>query len=173
MKVLVRRGRADAPVSAAENAPLDLTRMAITEEELNSEVELLRDDEVLRRVVEETGIGGRDWLHFLRLSEGKAQRVERAARRLAKKLQVEPVKKTNLIAISYRGGRSAGRSESIAVGGERLPGEAYGGASARRGVPLLRPAARRIETATRGGEGKAACSSPRGMELWRRHSSAI
>ena len=101
MKVLVRRGRADAPVSVAESAPLDLTRMAITEEELNSEVELLRDDEVLRRVVEETGIGGRDWLHFLRLSEGKGQRVERAARRLAKRLQVQPVKKTNLIAISF------------------------------------------------------------------------
>ena len=104
MKVLVRRGRADAPVSVAESAPLDLTRMAITEEELNSEVELLRDDEVLRRVVEETGVGGRDWLHFLRLSEGKAQRVERAARRLARRLQVQPVKKTNLIAISFAAG---------------------------------------------------------------------
>jgi protein tyrosine kinase modulator len=101
MKVLVRRGRADAPVSVAESAPLDLTRMAVTEEELNSEVELLRDDEVLRRVVEETGVGGRDWFHFLRLNEGHAERVERAARRLAKKLQVEPMKKTNLIAISY------------------------------------------------------------------------
>ena len=44
MKVLVRKGRADAPVSAGENAPLDLTRTAITEEELNSEVELLRDE---------------------------------------------------------------------------------------------------------------------------------
>jgi uncharacterized protein involved in exopolysaccharide biosynthesis len=101
MKVLVRRGRADAPVSTAENAPLDLTRTAITEEELNSEVELLRDDEVLRRVVAETGVNGRDWLHFLRLREGNSERVERAARRLAKKLHVEPVKKTNLIAISY------------------------------------------------------------------------
>ena len=65
MKILVRRGRADAPVSAGENAPLDLTRIAVTEEELNSEVELLRDDEVLRRVAEETGAGGRDWFHFL------------------------------------------------------------------------------------------------------------
>ncbi len=101
MKVLVRRGRADAPLSAAESAPLDLTRMAITEEELNSEVELLRDDDVLRRVVEDTGVGGRDWLHFLRLGEGNAERVERAARRLAKKLKVEPIKKTNLIAVSY------------------------------------------------------------------------
>jgi len=101
MKILVRPGRADAPVSAQENAPLDLTRLGIAEEELNSEVELLRDDEVLRRVVEEDGLGGRDWLHFLRLGEGHAERVERAARRLARKLQVEPVKKTNLIAISY------------------------------------------------------------------------
>jgi len=100
MKVLVRRGRADAPVSATEDAPIDLTRMAITEEELNSEVELLRDDEVLRKVVEQTGTG-RDWFHFLRLGEGNAERVERGARRLARKLQVETVKKTNLIAISY------------------------------------------------------------------------
>ena len=101
MQILVRRGRADAPVSAGENAPLDLTRVAITEEELNSEVELLRDDEVLRNVVEETGLGNHDWLHFLRPGEGTSQRVERAARRLAKKLNVEPAKKTNLIAVRY------------------------------------------------------------------------
>lgn len=101
MKILVRRGRADAPVSSGENAPLDLTHLAVTEEELNSEVELLRDDDVLRRVVEETGIGGRDWLHFLRMHEGHAERVERAARSLARGLKVEPVKRTNLIAIGY------------------------------------------------------------------------
>jgi uncharacterized protein involved in exopolysaccharide biosynthesis len=101
MKVLVRRGRANAPATAEENAPLDLTRMVITEEELNSEVELLRDDEVLRRVVQETGLDVRDWFHFLRMGEGNAERVERATRRLARKLEVEPVKKTNLIAISY------------------------------------------------------------------------
>jgi uncharacterized protein involved in exopolysaccharide biosynthesis len=101
MKILVRRGRADAPVSSGENAPLDLTHLAVTEEELNSEVELLRDSDVLRRVVEETRIGGRDWLHFLRMHEGRAERVERAARGLAKRLKVEPVKKTNLIAIGY------------------------------------------------------------------------
>jgi uncharacterized protein involved in exopolysaccharide biosynthesis len=75
--------------------------MVITEEELNSEVELLRDDEVLRRVVQETGLDVRDWVHFLRMGEGNAERVERATRRLARKLEVEPVKKTNLIAISY------------------------------------------------------------------------
>jgi uncharacterized protein involved in exopolysaccharide biosynthesis len=101
MKVLVRRGRADAPVSAQENAPLDLTRMQATEEDLNSEVELLRDDEVLRKVAEANSLQGHDWLHFLRGREGPKADVERAARRLGKKLQVAPVKKTNLIEISY------------------------------------------------------------------------
>jgi uncharacterized protein involved in exopolysaccharide biosynthesis len=104
MKVMVRRGRTDAPVSASENAPLDLTRMAISEEELNSEVELLRDHEVLRQVVEETGTRGRDWLHVIRMGEGRDQRAERVARRLAKKLKIEPIKRTNLISISYTGG---------------------------------------------------------------------
>jgi uncharacterized protein involved in exopolysaccharide biosynthesis len=101
MKVMVRPGRADAPVSAQENAPIDLTRLAITEEELNSEVELLRDDEVLHKVVIQNGLGGRDWFHIFRLGEGAEERIERAARRLAKKLKVEPMKKTNLIKISY------------------------------------------------------------------------
>jgi uncharacterized protein involved in exopolysaccharide biosynthesis len=101
LKLLVRPGRADAPASAQANAPLDLTRLAITEEELNSEVELLQDDGVLRKVVEENGLGKRDWMHFLRPSEGPAQRVERAARRLGKKLNVEAVKKTNLITVKY------------------------------------------------------------------------
>lgn len=104
MKLLVRTGRTDAPASAQENAPLDLTRLAISEEELNSEVELLRDEEVLRKVVEQNGLAGRDWMHFLRLKEGRAERVERAARRLAKKLEIEPVKKTNLISVGYSSG---------------------------------------------------------------------
>lgn len=104
MKVLVRPGRADAPVSAEENAPLDLTRLAMTEEELNSEVELLRDDEVLRHVVEASGPGGRDWFHVLRVGETPAQAVERQARQLARKLKIEPIKKTNLISVSYGSG---------------------------------------------------------------------
>jgi succinoglycan biosynthesis transport protein ExoP len=104
MKIMVRRGRADAPVSAQENAPVDLTRMTVAEEDLNSEVELLRDDEVLHKVVIETGSGGRDWFYFLHWNETPAERVERLARRLGKKLQVEPAKKTNLIAVSYASG---------------------------------------------------------------------
>jgi uncharacterized protein involved in exopolysaccharide biosynthesis len=101
MKVLVRRGRADTPVSAGENAPLDVTRMAVTEEEINSEVELIRDRELMRRVVQEAKYGGRDWLHAIRMSEGRPQQLERAAKRLTSKIKVEPIKRTNLIAISF------------------------------------------------------------------------
>jgi succinoglycan biosynthesis transport protein ExoP len=54
--------------------------------------------------VGEIGSEGRDWLHVLRLGEGPEQRRERAARALAKAIQIEPVKRTNLIAVSYRSG---------------------------------------------------------------------
>ncbi len=100
MKIMVRRGRADAPVSAGQNAPLDTTRIDMTEEELNSEVELLKDQDVLRKVVEVNGAGP-DWLHFLRFGETREERIERAARRLAKRLAVAPVKKSNLITVTY------------------------------------------------------------------------
>ena len=52
VRILVRRGRADPPVTAQPNAPPDFSRVEVTEEELNSEVELLKDDGVLLRVVE-------------------------------------------------------------------------------------------------------------------------
>src|ERR1700682_708084 len=64
IKLLVRRGRADAPVTAQENAPVGLTPVGVTEEELSAGVELLRGDEVLRKVVESNALASRDWLHF-------------------------------------------------------------------------------------------------------------
>lgn len=101
MKVLVGRGRVDAPMTAEQSAPVDLARMVITEEELNSEAELLKDEEVLRKVVEANDLADHDWMRFLRSRETNDERVERAVRRLAKKIDVEQVKKTNLINISY------------------------------------------------------------------------
>jgi uncharacterized protein involved in exopolysaccharide biosynthesis len=101
MRVLVRRGRADPPVAAQQNAAPDFSRVEVTEEELNSEVELLRDDDVLRRVVEANDLASHDWLRWLRPNEGTAAQVQRAVKRLANRLKVESIKKTNLIAVSY------------------------------------------------------------------------
>src|SRR5260370_13079752 len=100
-RVLVRRGRADPPVTAQQNAPPDFSRVEGNEEELNSEVELLKDNDVLRRVVQANGLAGHDWLHWLRPHEGEPARTERAAKKLAGRLKVESIKKTNLIAVSY------------------------------------------------------------------------
>jgi uncharacterized protein involved in exopolysaccharide biosynthesis len=101
VRVLVRRGRVDPPVAAQATAPPDFSRAEVTEEELNSEVELLKDDDVLRQVVEANNLGARDWLRWLRPHEEQAARVERAAKKLAGRLAVAPIKKTNLIAVSY------------------------------------------------------------------------
>ncbi len=101
VRVLVRRGRSDPPVTAQENAPPDFSRVEVTEEDLNSEVELLKDDDVLRCVAEDNDLAAHDWLRWLRSHEDKSVRVERAAKKLAHQLTVEPVKKTHLIAVSY------------------------------------------------------------------------
>lgn len=101
VRILVRRGRADPPAAAQQNAPPDLSRVEVSEEELNSEVELLKDDDVLQRVVEATGLADHDWLRWMRPHEGRKARVERAARRLADQLKVESIKKTHLIAVAY------------------------------------------------------------------------
>jgi uncharacterized protein involved in exopolysaccharide biosynthesis len=101
LRVLVRRGRADPPVTAQPNAPPDFSRVEVTEEELNSEVELLKDNDVLRRVVRANHLTAHDWLRWLRPGETKEAREERAAKKLSGRLEVELIKKTNLIAVSY------------------------------------------------------------------------
>ncbi|MGB7132509.1 MAG: hypothetical protein WBD59_16980 [Candidatus Sulfotelmatobacter sp.] len=101
LRVLVRRGRSDPPATGQPNAPLDFSRVEVTEEELNSEAELLKDDDVLRRVAEANDLAAHDWLRWLRPREDQAARVEGAAKKLANQLDVEAVKKTNLIAVNY------------------------------------------------------------------------
>lgn len=101
LRVLVRRGRSDPPAAAQANAPPDFSRVEVTEEELNSEVELLKDNDVLRRVARESDLAAHDWLGWIRPHEEEAARVERAAKKLGNKLKVEALKKTNLIAVSY------------------------------------------------------------------------
>jgi uncharacterized protein involved in exopolysaccharide biosynthesis len=101
LRLLVRRGRADPPVTAQPNAPPDFSRVEVTEEQLNSEVELLKDNDVLRRVVRANDLGAQDWLRWFRPHEEQAAREERAAKTLSNRLEVETIKKTDLIAVSY------------------------------------------------------------------------
>jgi glycosyltransferase involved in cell wall biosynthesis len=61
MNVLVRRGRADPLVTPAPTPSPMFQRDEITEEELNSQVELLRDDEILRTVVQSSEVATAPW----------------------------------------------------------------------------------------------------------------
>ena len=101
MKVVVRHGRIDPAVSpTATMAPL--IPNAVTEEELNSAVELFRDDDVLHAVVAKTGLANsRSWRFTIR-RESPQKRTERAVRALSTALEVQPIRKSQLITVSYR-----------------------------------------------------------------------
>jgi len=96
-KILVRRGRLDPIVSPRPASAVDFTRPEITEEELNSEVDLLRDPDLLKQVVQTAGLVPQETSGSRETAE-----VERAARKLTQRLSVEGLKKSNLIQVSYR-----------------------------------------------------------------------
>jgi uncharacterized protein involved in exopolysaccharide biosynthesis len=96
-KVLLRRGRYDPVVSSQPASPMDFIHPDITEEELNSEVELLRDEDLLRKVVKMAHLVPPDTPDSARAAE-----IEHAVRKLARRLDVDALKKSNLIQVSYK-----------------------------------------------------------------------
>ncbi len=96
-KVLLRRGRFDPIVSSQPPSVMDFTHPDITEEELNSEVELLRDEDLLKQVVKMAGLVPANTPDIQRPGE-----IEHAVRKLARRLDVEALKKSNLIQVSYK-----------------------------------------------------------------------
>ncbi len=96
-KVLLRRGRFDPIVSSQPPSAMDFTRPDITEEELNSEVELLRDEDLLKQVVRMAGLVPANIPDFERSAE-----TEHTVRKLARRLDIEALKKSNLIQVSYK-----------------------------------------------------------------------
>jgi uncharacterized protein involved in exopolysaccharide biosynthesis len=94
--VLLRRGRFDPVASAQPPSVMDVSHPQISEEELNSEVELLRDPGLLQQVVATTGLAANV------PAAGSQAAFERAVRQLEARLNVEAIKKSNLIRVSYR-----------------------------------------------------------------------
>ena len=98
MKILALRQRSDSMVTSSANAPSQYSNDQVSEEDLNSEVELLNSDELLRKVVLTTGL-----VEQPGSSRGgeSAVSVAMAVRNLGRALKAEPVPKTNVISVSY------------------------------------------------------------------------
>lgn len=96
MKIFVRRQRSDAIVTSSANAPNQLFSDQVSEEDLNSEVELLNSDDLLRQVVLATGLNAKKG------SSSDDVEIARAVRKLSKDLKIEPLRKSNIISVSYQ-----------------------------------------------------------------------
>jgi uncharacterized protein involved in exopolysaccharide biosynthesis len=113
MKILVSRERTDPVITSEANAFPQISTN-VTEEELNSEVELLKSRDLLARVVvacglQESGTASL-WAslssvveaHDANSAADPNESIPKAVRMLGKRLQVEPVKRTNVIAVTYK-----------------------------------------------------------------------
>jgi uncharacterized protein involved in exopolysaccharide biosynthesis len=101
MQVLVSRGRVDPAVTPTPTQ-VQFEREDVTEEELNSEVELLHDQEILRTVAQASGLAGKEESWFWKMGgESDDERLARAVRGLSRRLSVEPERKTTLIKVTY------------------------------------------------------------------------
>jgi uncharacterized protein involved in exopolysaccharide biosynthesis len=112
MKILVKRERVDAAVTAGRDAVMS-NPGGVTEEEINSEVELLKSRDLLEKVVVDCNLQEPKLSSFwnrIPLSAATPRNAgaadsekmnSLAVLALEKKLQIEPLKKTNLIQVAY------------------------------------------------------------------------
>ena len=100
MKILALRQRSDEMVTPSANAPAQFSNDQVSEEDLNSEVELLNSDDLLAQGRSDT----RAWpgQSGSSVDGDNAVDVAKAVRKLGKDLKIEPMRKTNVISVSYQ-----------------------------------------------------------------------
>jgi uncharacterized protein involved in exopolysaccharide biosynthesis len=108
MKILVKNSRANVIVSPEQTSNMALTG-EVTEAQVNSEIELARSRDLLEAVVIKTGLAKQ----YLNKNQAESPvAVETALRQLEKDLAISPVKKANIIDVSYSS-YSAQQSASV------------------------------------------------------------
>jgi len=108
MSILVKRERVD-PLVTTDEMPLQLVNQALAEQDLNSEVELLKGEDLIEKVITATGLLQQPTSLLRKLRERLAgPGPSPAARQLASAIShfrahfsVEPVQKTTLIRVAY------------------------------------------------------------------------
>jgi uncharacterized protein involved in exopolysaccharide biosynthesis len=105
-KLLLHRERVDPPLTAQQTGVMQQAAPSLTEEDINSEVGLLRSQDLLEKVVVATGLQNSYQpslisrvTHASPLTE--EQRRAKAVDKLARDLRIEPEKKSFLIDVSY------------------------------------------------------------------------
>lgn len=107
MKILVKNLRAEVPITPERTTGTYGSQgNDVSENQINSEIELLTSKDLLNQVVTECGLDktGTSTMQRLGLKEAprnEAGRVEQASDLLAKSLIVTPVKKANIIEVTY------------------------------------------------------------------------
>jgi uncharacterized protein involved in exopolysaccharide biosynthesis len=100
-KLLVKRERLDPVVSPDQSAPVTF-HDTVDEEEINSEVELITSGDVLRKVVTTCNLDKKHFLSgLLHPWQTPENRTDKAVTDLKGELQIEVVKKSNIISIAY------------------------------------------------------------------------
>jgi uncharacterized protein involved in exopolysaccharide biosynthesis len=102
MKILVKNQRVDVAITAEATTGLNAPTVEneVSENQINSEIELLTSKDLLTQVVNETALARQEAGMFGR-PVPEAVQVEKAVNRLAKDLSITPVRKANIITISY------------------------------------------------------------------------
>lgn len=96
MKILVESRRSDAVVSSSSLMPIQFNGNTVSEEEINSEVELLKGDDLMRKVVRKVGL-----VPAGASGTPDESAVALAAARIGRDLRVQAVHKTHVISVRY------------------------------------------------------------------------
>jgi len=104
MKFLVKRERVDPVITGDQStSQIQVASSEITEQEMNSEAELLTSEDLLRQVVLANhleGQGSSSWLH----KDNPERRIALAVRKLRAHLRIEVVRKANIINVTLSSG---------------------------------------------------------------------
>jgi uncharacterized protein involved in exopolysaccharide biosynthesis len=100
MKLMVKNERQDLVVSAESNVST-FHQQDLSEEQVNSEVELLRSTDLLHQVVMRAHLVQNEPGTVQAAGEPSPLAVEQATARLQHDLSIEPVRKSNVITVSY------------------------------------------------------------------------
>src|SRR6185436_13455808 len=102
MKILVKNQRVDVAITPANaQQPSVLADGEVSENQINSEIELLTSKDLLTQVVKECGLANQKPGWFSRTIPAETVRIEGAVNQLSKDLVITPVRKANIISVAY------------------------------------------------------------------------